>query len=65
MTPASPSSGTFALIVLSALRAKQLARGCVARVAVRPTVARTAQAEIAAGMIDTVEPPPGVTIDSR
>lgn len=55
--------GTFAFVVLSALRAKQLARGCVPRVAVRPTKARTAQAEVAAGLIDALEPPASANID--
>lgn len=55
--------GTFAFVVLSALRAKQLARGCVPKVAVRPTKARTAQAEVAAGLIDVLEPPASAGLD--
>ncbi|MGE0815700.1 MAG: hypothetical protein AB7O28_17125 [Vicinamibacterales bacterium] len=50
-----PEMGTFAFVVVSALRAKQLARGCVPRVAARSNTARTSQAEVAAGMVSAVE----------
>lgn len=63
MTLPPQGHGTFAFVVLSALRAKQLARGCVPKVAVRPTKARTAQAEVAAGLIDAFAPPEATIVD--
>ncbi|MEZ5290991.1 MAG: hypothetical protein R2745_07920 [Vicinamibacterales bacterium] len=50
-----PEMGTFAFVVVSALRAKQLARGCVPRVEARSNTARTSQAEVAAGMVSAID----------
>ena len=49
-----PAGNAFEFVIVSALRAKQLMRGCTPRVATGHKVMMTAQLEVAAGKIETV-----------
>ena len=49
--------GAFEFVVLSSLRVAQLVRGCTPRVASTHKHARTAQLEVAAGMVAAVPTP--------
>ena len=51
MTFESPDIGKFEFVKLAALRAAQLMRGCLPRVAASGKFARTAQREVADGKV--------------
>jgi DNA-directed RNA polymerase subunit K/omega len=50
-------TNAFEFVIVSALRAKQLMRGCTPRVLSTHKIMMTAQLEVAAGKIDTVMVP--------
>ena len=54
MTRRPPAIGAFEFVVLSALRAAQLMRGCIPKVPVAHKLTTTAQWEVAAGKIVNV-----------
>ncbi len=51
-------SNAFEFVVVSALRAAQLMRGCTPRVESTQKIIMTAQLEVAAGKVVKVVPPP-------
>ncbi len=48
----------FEFVIVSSLRAKQLMRGCIPRVAVGHKVITTAQIEVATGKVAKADPVP-------
>ena len=48
----------FEFVIVSSLRAKQLMRGCIPRVAVGRKVITTAQIEVATGKVGKADPVP-------
>jgi DNA-directed RNA polymerase omega subunit len=61
----SPLANSFEFVVIAALRAQQLQRGCVQRVAGTHKPTTIAQMEIVAGKVTRLEPPAdaAVTVD--
>jgi hypothetical protein len=54
--------GAFQFVVLAALRAAQLTRGCVPRVAGLHKITVTAQLEVSEGRVAALDIPPAIVV---